>query len=262
MKRFQPSPWHAMAISMTALFVALGGAGYAALSLPKNSVGTNQIQNGAVITAKLKNGAVSKNKLNVTGVTVPNALRARSATSAHRLAAPEPFHLVGAPGEPKFENAWSNTGGPTDEPAGFYKDQVGIVHLQGQIVQPVAPAGTVIFRLPPGYRPDRGKILRVPISACDCSNGQQEITTGSVAIWGPGVSANTNGAVTLDASTAVPAGMQSHSTGSASAPHPDIGARAGFQPKHEATQTAWPRARMQLVALGILAVVMLASVRC
>ena len=212
MKRFQPTPWHAMAISITALFVALGGAGYAALSLPKNSVGTEQLQNGAVVTAKLKNGAVTKNKLNVTGVTVPNALRAGTANTAQRLAAPEPFHLVGAVGEPKFENAWSNRGGSAvgsvDEPAGFYKDQEGIVHLQGQIVQPTGPAGSVIFQLPPGYRPDRGKILRVPISACDCVGSvQEEITTGSLSIWGPGVSASTNGAVTLDQNTVVPAGM-------------------------------------------------------
>ncbi len=211
MKRFQPTPWHAMAISMTALFVALGGVGYAALSLPKNSVGTEQLQNGAVGTAKLKKGAVTKNKLNVTGVTVPNALRARSANTAQRLATPEPFHLVGASGEPQFENAWSNRGGSAvgsvDEPAGFYKDQEGIVHLQGQIVQPTAPTGSVIFQLPPGYRPDRHKVLRVPISACDCLGSVQEvITTGSVAIWGPGISATTNGAVTLDNNVAVPVG--------------------------------------------------------
>ena len=207
MKRFQPSPWHAMAISMTALFVALGGAGYAALSLPKNSVGTEQLQNGAVVTAKLKNGGVTKNKLDVTGVTVPNALRAGTATTAQRLAAPEAFHLVGAGGEPKFENGWVNRGGSVDEPAGFYRDQEGIVHLQGQIVQPTGPAGTVIFQLPPGYRPDRGKILRVPISACDCVNSAlQLITTGSLNIWGPGVSAGTNGAVTLDPNTVVPVG--------------------------------------------------------
>ena len=181
--------------------------GYAALSLPKNSVGTEQLQNGAVVTAKLKNGGVTKNKLDVTGVTVPNALRAGTATTAQRLAAPEAFHLVGAGGEPKFENGWVNRGGSVDEPAGFYRDQEGIVHLQGQIVQPAGPAGSVIFQLPRGYRPDRGKILRVPISACDCvGSAQQVITTGSVAIWGPGVYAGTNGAVTLDPNTVVPVG--------------------------------------------------------
>jgi hypothetical protein len=71
-----------MAVSITALFVALGGTGYAALSFPKNSVGTKQLKNGAVSTAKLKNGAVTKAKLNVAGVTVPNALRAGSASIA------------------------------------------------------------------------------------------------------------------------------------------------------------------------------------
>jgi hypothetical protein len=37
-----------MVISLIALFVALGGASYAAVSLPSNSVGTAQIRNNAV----------------------------------------------------------------------------------------------------------------------------------------------------------------------------------------------------------------------
>jgi hypothetical protein len=36
-----------------ALFLALGGAAYAATQLPKNSVGTKQLRNGAVTTAKI-----------------------------------------------------------------------------------------------------------------------------------------------------------------------------------------------------------------
>ena len=55
MKRLRPSP--ALVISLIALFVALSGTGYAALnSLPKNSVGTKQLKNGAVTAAKLKYG--------------------------------------------------------------------------------------------------------------------------------------------------------------------------------------------------------------
>jgi hypothetical protein len=201
MKRFQPSPWHAMAISITALFVALGGAGYAAFSLPKNSVGTNQIQNGAVSTAKLGNGAVTKNKLNVTGVTVPNAVQARSANSAKTLAAPEPVHLVGAPGEPGFQHGWANEGSDF-EPAGFYKDQEGIVHLQGAIT---GGGGFAIFQLPPGYRPDRHTLSYFPV-ACDCTDdfaGPQGSTIfdgeapGRVVIFGSGWSAGSNGAVEL-----------------------------------------------------------------
>jgi hypothetical protein len=44
-----------MAVALTALFVALGGIGYAATSLPKNSVGTKQLRNGAVTAIKVKN---------------------------------------------------------------------------------------------------------------------------------------------------------------------------------------------------------------
>ncbi|MBV9817310.1 MAG: hypothetical protein JOZ07_03030 [Solirubrobacterales bacterium] len=41
------------AIAYLALFVALGGTSYAATALPRNSVGTRQIQDGAVTPGKL-----------------------------------------------------------------------------------------------------------------------------------------------------------------------------------------------------------------
>jgi hypothetical protein len=71
-----------MVVATTALFLALGGTGYAAFSLPKNSVGTKQLRSGAVTTKKIKNGAVTAAKINTTGLTVPNALHANSATTA------------------------------------------------------------------------------------------------------------------------------------------------------------------------------------
>jgi hypothetical protein len=44
-------------ISVIALFIALGGASYAAFKLPKNSVGPKQIRNGAVSEGKLSASA-------------------------------------------------------------------------------------------------------------------------------------------------------------------------------------------------------------
>jgi hypothetical protein len=41
-------------VAVVALFIALGGTGYAALKLPKNSVGTKQLKNGAVTARKVK----------------------------------------------------------------------------------------------------------------------------------------------------------------------------------------------------------------
>jgi hypothetical protein len=45
-------------IAMSALFIALGGAAYAATQLPKNSVGTQQLKKGAVTKAKIKPATV------------------------------------------------------------------------------------------------------------------------------------------------------------------------------------------------------------
>ena len=54
---------YANVVATLALFVALGGASYAALQLPKNSVGTKQLKKNAVTAKKIAKGAVTKAKL-------------------------------------------------------------------------------------------------------------------------------------------------------------------------------------------------------
>jgi hypothetical protein len=53
----RPSP--ALVVSCLALFVAMGGTGYAALKLPKSSVGTRELRKGAVTSAKVKDGSLA-----------------------------------------------------------------------------------------------------------------------------------------------------------------------------------------------------------
>lgn len=53
LRRFRPSP--ALVVASVALLVSLGGVGYAAARLPRNSVGTAQLRNNAVNSAKIKN---------------------------------------------------------------------------------------------------------------------------------------------------------------------------------------------------------------
>ena len=48
-------PRPSTALALVALAVALGGTGYAATVLPAGSVGTEQLKNGAVVSAKVKN---------------------------------------------------------------------------------------------------------------------------------------------------------------------------------------------------------------
>jgi hypothetical protein len=52
-----------MVVAFIALLLALGGTGYAAIALPKNSVGTAQLKKNAVTSKKIKNGAVNSKKV-------------------------------------------------------------------------------------------------------------------------------------------------------------------------------------------------------
>jgi hypothetical protein len=56
--RHRPSP--ALVLACVALAVALGGTGYAAIVLPRNSVGTLQLKNNAVNSIKVANGSLLK----------------------------------------------------------------------------------------------------------------------------------------------------------------------------------------------------------
>jgi hypothetical protein len=162
-------------VATLALFIALGGASYAALKLPKNSVGAKQLKKNSVTEAKLKNEAVTASKVKkgtLTGSqinlstlgTVPSASHADSAdkagnaemlggspSGAYARQQQEAVHLIGEPGEPEFEPGASNTAESTSS-AGFYKDSLGVVHLQGTVN---ADVGQRIFSLPPGFHPTK-----------------------------------------------------------------------------------------------------------
>jgi hypothetical protein len=62
-----PSP--AMVVACIALAVALGGTSYAAIKLPRNSVGTKQLQKNAVVATKLSARSVGPQKLQNNAVT-------------------------------------------------------------------------------------------------------------------------------------------------------------------------------------------------
>src|SRR3954470_15671163 len=55
----RPSP--SMVVALLGLTVALSGTGYAAIKLPKNSVGSDQLKNNAVTGAKVRDGSLFAN---------------------------------------------------------------------------------------------------------------------------------------------------------------------------------------------------------
>ncbi len=90
----RPSP--AMVVAVVALIVALTGSAYAALKVPRNSVGTRQLKAKSVTNGKLANEAVTGAKIaegTITGQnvnlgalgTVPQAANAANAAEAAKL---------------------------------------------------------------------------------------------------------------------------------------------------------------------------------
>ena len=159
----------------------------AASHLGKNSVGTKQLKKNAVTTTKLKNEAVTAAKVKtgtLTGTqinasTLGTVPRAQSAQSADTLAPSEGWHEV-----TNFLNGWEDSMpivGGQPEPAAFYKDKEGVVHLRGEVS--LGTPGTVIFRLPPGYRPASGRFIQEPVA---CFGGVRcPYEVASVLISGP-----------------------------------------------------------------------------
>jgi hypothetical protein len=145
---FTPSP--ALVVSLIALFVALGGTSYAAITaLPANSVGTTQLKNNAVTGAKIKDGTVAAADI--------------SSSAAGTV------KVVGGPGAPVYQGPWASAALDLsgDDGVKFYKDAFGVVHLQGSATTGIVvlnrrsasqdTSGVIststIFTLPIDYRP-------------------------------------------------------------------------------------------------------------
>jgi hypothetical protein len=144
-----------LALSVLALVLAAGSG--AAVASSGIMVGTSQIKDGAVTTAKLANKAVTSAKLAGLGR----------------------YHLVGTSAVP-FQNGWTNYTALNNAPARFYKDPYGVVHLEGVIT---GGAGAFVFTLPRGYRPALRHIW--PIANASGSNDGIGVVmpSGSVLVF-------------------------------------------------------------------------------
>jgi hypothetical protein len=109
-----------MVVACIALTVALGGTSYAAIKLPKNSVGTKQLRVNAVTSPKIKNNAVTgADVLESSLAKVPSATTADTAATAAPSGAaggglvgtyPAPTIAADAVGSANVVNASSGAG--------------------------------------------------------------------------------------------------------------------------------------------------------
>jgi len=117
------------------------------------------------------------------------------APSVRDAASVDPWHSVGAVGEPAFTNSWANYGAPFNT-AGFWKDSSGVVHLRGLIT-----GGTVsvpIFTLPVGYRPAGQEII---IANAGVGVARLDVRQDGSIIVNNYIASGTNGYVSLDSIT-------------------------------------------------------------
>lgn len=72
-----------------------------------------------------------------------------------------PWRYVGDPGEPAFQNGWANAAAsaaiPNPVPMRFRGALGGGIDIEGDVAG--GADGTVVFTLPPIYRPDKDKPL-------------------------------------------------------------------------------------------------------
>lgn len=143
---------YANIVATLALFIALGGSSYAALNLPRNSVGPAQIRTAAVGTSEVRNRSLQTTDLS------PTARRALRGTKGDPGAAGPPgaaairyFAAVSAAGERVRGNATSSVhtvGGSGSYTVGFGQNLSGCVYsaVVGTTDATTAPAGHATVR--------------------------------------------------------------------------------------------------------------------
>jgi hypothetical protein len=155
-----------------ALFVALGGTGYAAITLPRNSVGAKQIRGGAVGASELRRGAVRSAEIRNRSIRVKDISRTARTSLRGRQGPVGPQGPAGPPAV--SEHVQVNSGGGSTGTG-------GVTHTGGNVY-------TAIFRRDVSACAYSATLARVPGGdVTEPPAGRITVASGS----GPNVIVNT-----------------------------------------------------------------------
>ena len=160
---------YANVMATLAMFVALGGVGYAAVKLPRDSVGPKQIKQDAVKASEQAPDSIDASNVvdgsigsdDIAGDAIWNDLIADGAVTEEKLGLSAEFTSAGLPDAfgscSGVGDSWGSFSPDVNNSVSYYRDPVGIVHLRGIAVRCGAATNT-IFTLPEGYRPGKQEI--------------------------------------------------------------------------------------------------------
>jgi hypothetical protein len=149
-----PRPTYAQVTATLALFVALGGTGYAA-----TTIGTSQIANNAITTPKIKNAAVNTAKLRNTAVTgakiasnaVGTAKIANAAVTTPKIAAGAVTASQLAPATLAALQGQTGPAGPAGPPGAVGpSDTYAVFRESGTVIPAMSPTSVTFMQLPAG----------------------------------------------------------------------------------------------------------------
>lgn len=149
---------YANVVSTIALFAAFGGVSYAAVTLPRNSVGSRQIRTSAVGTSEIRNGSVhladisATTKTHLTGATGPAGPAGPAGANAASY-----FAVVSGSGQ--FLRGNATSGGHTSVGSGSYT--IAFAVNVSTCAYSATLGGSDATNQPPGFvtvRDDGGKV--------------------------------------------------------------------------------------------------------
>jgi hypothetical protein len=196
---------YANLMATVAVFIALGGSSYAAITVTGKNVKDSSltgkdVKNSSLTGSDVKNSSLTgsdirNNRLTGSDILESSLGKVPTAAAADRAGTASNADTVGgksasafAPGSTEGlhsitpESDWSAD--VSGQPLGFWKDPWGDVHLQGAVVKATpATDGSTIFTLPSGYRPGSGYADFVQASSVGTFNWLDVGSTGGVTFF-------------------------------------------------------------------------------